>query len=767
MPKDDREDEGLREEIFAPRRARARKPRRPWASGTLLFLLVPSLVGALLCLPASLGLANAVASVREYWQALPADETLDVPLPGRTTVLTRDGVLMATFYEENRVPLEREEIPQDIVDALVATEDASFFDHGGIDLRGLLRSAASTILGRSQGGSTITAQLVQNLDGLRGRGTSGKTEDRSIEAKIEEFKRATSLEQTYTKDEILTAYLNTVYFGNGAYGLGAAAWTYFGLPAADLDTAQAALLVGLLKGPGAYDPFVHPEKAQARRDTVLDRMVETGYLTQAQANDLMDQPLGAKEHTSERGCHDSPWPYYCSLVRAELLDNEAFGETEAERHARYTSGEMTLTVAATSTDLDAAQASITDILGQDNPFKAALAVVEPGTGGVLAVAQNTTWSDTQVVLADSPQQTGSSFKPITLAAALEDGYTLDTVLDGTAPYTSTLDNPRSGSFGNADGAHGGEMDAREAMRISNNIYFVRLTEKVGVKKVAAMANRLGLHLPTNLTGREASITLGSYESTPLEMASVYATFASGGITCDPVFITEVVDNRTGDHLPAPDAHCRRTLDGAVAADVSQALTLPFTEGGTAAKTGGIGRPVIGKTGSTNGWSVAWFAGAVPQEAAAMWIADPTGPNAHPLRNVRTSFGTVPNGYAGALAAPVWTRVMKTLVDGLEVKDLIVSDEQGVYLITPAPPDLDGMTLDAAVTAALDQGLDVMVSTTHAALAPFGPGVVASTSVSDGVVTLTTTPGTDVSRYAGQRWSVGQDGLVRATTDGAR
>lgn len=701
--------------------------------------MVPALAGAALALAPELAVGTVANEAYAAWEELPGDFDLDVVLPGYTTVLDADGGEVAQFYTTNRRPLTREQIPDSVIEALVATEDAKFWEHGGVDVMGVARALASNAAtGSRQGGSTITQQLVENLRVLRATTAQEAQSARGQTPvdKLQEMKFALSVEAQYSKDEIITTYLNTVYFESRVYGLATAAHRYFSVPADELTVPQAALLVGQLKAPANYDPFVNPEAAKNRRDTVMLRMRDEGYISAEEFEQYTAQPLGLQEGEFAGGCEDSPYPYYCALVLEEILTDPAFGETREEREAFLHRGRVTLRTALEPEAIASAQDVVEDMLGLDNEYKAGLAVVRPGTGELVAVAQNTEWDETQVVLANSAQQTGSAFKPITLAAAFEQGTSPSLRMNGSSPYFSSLDNPPSG-FKNSWSGIGGMHDARSATRVSNNIYFVRLAERTGVRNVAATANRIGLSLPTNLTGREAAITLGSYESTPIEMATAYATFATGGITCDPHTITAVVDDVTGEELPAPDPDCRRTMTAAVADTVTDLLTEPLKPGGTAAGMG-IGRPAAGKTGSTNNWAIANFAGYTPQYSTALWVADPTGPNSNPLRGVRLDGAVVGIGDAGSVAAPIWQRTMRAL--HADEPRLDLGGHPGSYRIGQGgdvAPSLVGLEMEAAVGAAQAAGLEVEVSEeTVAATGPLPAGVVARAEVEGDTVTLT-------------------------------
>ncbi|GGC82075.1 carboxypeptidase [Tersicoccus solisilvae] len=722
-------------------------------------------VGAL---TAPLGVAAAVTGddIAAYWKSLPSQLPLEKSLPQHTVLLDADGKEFARFYSENRVDVKREDISANFVDALIATEDARFYEHHGADPLGIVRAALhNTGSGGRQGASTITQQLVQNMlinsarDETEQRVAHGTTPN----DKIREIKYAVTLEKELSKDEILTRYANTVYFGNGAYGVEAAARTYFSTSAKNLTVPQAATLVGLLRGPTVYDPFTHPDSARARRDVVLGRMHAVGALDAGRLATAVAAPLAVARGSLPNGCGTSTYPWYCSLVRQEILTDPAFGATAEEREDRLSRGGMTLTTALDRKAMTSANTAVHRALEDTNRGALGLAVVTPGTGKVTAVAQNRGWGSgpgrTEITYATSTFQPGSTMKPITLATALEQGIPATTRLHAMPFYTPAALAAPEGGYSNYGLQDFGWVDARGAIKVSSNTYFIQLIEKTGVLPVADMAARLGITSlprtgPRAMTGNEAYLTLGAYEVSPVQMANAYATFVAGGTECRPHTIVAATRSDTGATLPVPDADCHQAIAPAVANTVGDALKQTFSPGGTIGPYGALdGRESGAKTGTTNDYQANWIVGVTPQASTAVWLGDPRGGAAHPLTEL-TAYGRQFTDLTGAeVAAPVWKETMTGLLKGVKPVPMPRADDAATSSSTTRyVPDVRGLSVEAAMSQLLANDLDpVIEKQTAPARPPIGPGIVTAQTPAAGAVTghrqqirLTLSAGSDTS-----------------------
>ncbi|MGK3708763.1 transglycosylase domain-containing protein [Arthrobacter sp. IK3] len=691
---------------------------------------VVALAAGSLVAPAATFAAAAASSALTYWEELPTELPLDVALPQHTVLLDRDGKEFARFFSENRIDVKLSEISPHFTEALIATEDASFYENGGADLKGIVRAAGSNLLTDSrQGASTITQQLVQNIliNNARDETEAAVGVGTSYNAKLRELKYAVNLEEQLSKDEILTSYANTVYFGQGAYGVEAASRIYFGVPAKDLTDGQGAMLAGLVKGPNVYDPYLSPEQAKNRRDTVLYRLAAVGKLTPAELEAATAEPLGILPEPGKirSGCDQSDYPFYCSLVRQEILENPAFGDTREAREDRLSRGGMTLTTALDRKVMDSSRQAVEQALGNGNRAAMGVAVVVPGTGEIAGIAQNRTWGpaegSTEIIYADQAFQPGSTMKPIALATALEQGIPATTRFNAVSPYVpAALDFP-PGGYINYGGINYGSIDARGATKVSSNTYFIQLVERTGVLAVADMSARLGItSLPRTgeraIQGREASLVLGAYEVSPIEMANAYATFASGGVECTPHTITSGIRTSTGEPISTPEPDCHQAIAPAVANTVGDSLKQPLTPGGTLQDLGGLnGRESGAKTGTTNDFAANWIAGITPQYSTAVWLGDPRGGTQYPLTVLQAYGQTFYNLTGSEVAAPVWKSIMNDIHKDLPAKAMPKAEDAATSSTTSrAIPDVRGMGTDEAVTLLLSNKLTPVISETTAA-----------------------------------------------------
>lgn len=652
------------------------------------------------------------------WDQLPTDVPVEQALPQHTVLLDSEGVEFARLYSENRIDVPLEKVSPWFTDALISTEDRRFYEHNGVDTVGTARALVNNVAGGStQGASTITQQLVQNIMIFNAETDEQKmvAEGTSYEAKLRETKYAIALEEQYEKDQILSMYANAVYFGNNSYGVQAASIRYFDKDAADLQPHEAALLVGMLKNPTGYDPFVNPDAARERRDVVLMLMNANGELTDEQYQQAIAQDLSLNRGDTPSGCDDSDFPYYCALVRDEILTNPAYGKDAEERADVLARGGMRITTGLDRQAIEAAQKAVDDSLGRANRVKAGVAMVEPGTGIVRAVAQNSDWDQVENIYAKRPFQSGSAFKPIVTAAGLEEGIPANTRMNTDGPYRPAgMDSPTRG-FNNYGNYNYGVVDGLQALTKSVNVYFVRLAERVGVRDIASLAHRLGLRtVPQDLTGREASIVLGSYEVTPLAMAGAYASFAADGIHCEPVAAIKVVDSVTGQELPAPDPDCVQVLAEPVADTMAAMLAGPLTgEGGTLRAVGPLadGRAAGAKTGTTNGSAANWTVGITGQLSSAVWIGDPRGGFRYPLDRVQANGRTYYWVTGAEVAGPIWKRSLEGALAGREKIALPTKIDNSAtrYDSSRRAPDVRGLPLPAALSAVKESGLTPVLS----------------------------------------------------------
>ncbi|PRX99497.1 transglycosylase domain-containing protein [Allonocardiopsis opalescens] len=656
--------------------------------------VIAGVLVAALALPAVGGMGITARNASLGFLELPT-ELETPPPPQRSVILDRDDEVIAEIYDQNRELVGLDEISPVMQQAMLAIEDERFYEHGGVDVQGTFRAALRTLSGNTEGGSTLTQQYVENVQ-VYSAATQEEAQairNASIPSKLRELRYALALEQRLTKDEILERYLNIVYFSDGAYGIESAAQHFFNTTAAELTLPQAALLAGLVRYPYQYDPTVYPENALIRRNEVLGRMLANGMITQEQHDEAAATELELDVVEHENGCYFSEAPYFCDYVVREIESNPQFGETPEERSEFLRRNGL---VIHTTLDLDmqeAAQNAIEERVPVGDPSNkiAAEVLMEPGSGEIRAMAQSTEYGneDERGVTAvnysvDADQggstgfQPGSTFKAITLAAALDEGMGFGT--DFNSPGSMSL----SSGFQDCDGnnvtspadpwnvansseSNAGIHDMRSGTAGSVNTYFAQLESRVGLCDVVQMAERLGAHRADgNELNQVASFTLGSNEVSPLTMATVYSTFASRGIRCEPMAITEIRDRVNGETMEF-ESDCERAISQEVADGVNTLLQAGFRPGGTAYGSG-LSRPAAGKTGTADRSQYAWFAGYTPNLTGIVAVGDPRGSQPeHRLENVEIGGQYYPAVYGGTIPAPIWQATMQVATEGLEAE----------------------------------------------------------------------------------------------------
>jgi membrane peptidoglycan carboxypeptidase len=716
--------------------------------------IVVGLLLAGLALPAAWATGSATTGGVAFFNSLPDQQKVE-PLSEQSTVMDASGRPIAHFYDERRIVVPITGIAKQMQQAIVAIEDSRFYQHGGVDLKGLLRAFVNNQVsdGSVQGASTLTQQYIKltNLENAVASGDSAAQAaalSRTPARKLQEIRVAISLEKTMSKQEILTNYLNIANFGDGTYGIEAAAEYFFnGTSAAKLTLPQAALLAGLVQSPQRYSPFQHPRAALNRRKDVLTRMHELGDITDAEYAAALATPLGVKMNPPRSGCITSEYSYFCDYVRNLITKSSAFsalGQTEDERSTMLKRGGLTIRTTLTANIQDAAQAALDEHVPRTNPTQvgAAAVTVEPGTGKILAMAQDRTYDGTakpgnteinynvdQDVGSGTGFQTGSTFKPFTLATWLAKGKGLYDVVDASGSSRPASDYQScKGALGgpavavhNSEGHESGQMTVLDATANSVNVAYMDMATKLSLCDIAATATKLGVHkalaydagecqgVTIKLPDCTPSMVLGALNIAPLTMAAAYAAFADEGNYCTPVAVTSITD-RDGKPLKVPATQCNQALDSNVALGVTYALKQVLTRGTAAGM--GIGRPAAGKTGTTNDSVDTWFVGYTPQRTTAVWVGDNPNPaNGHQRSTIsgRQIGPTSPQTIFGAtIAAPIWRSIMKVASNGLPEKDW--PDPTGKVMTGSSipMPDVHGQPIAQAQAALQSQGFTVTI-----------------------------------------------------------
>jgi membrane peptidoglycan carboxypeptidase len=616
-----------------------------------------------------------------WFQAVPADIRMP-PVPQRSLILASDGSKLATFYYENRVDVPLNKVAPVMRKAILAIEDNRFYQHGGLDPKATVRALVSNLAAGqvTQGGSGITQQYVKNLLIETASNSEERNSARATTParKLKELRLAVAMEKRYTKDQILERYLNIAYFGDGAYGVEAAARHYFGKSAATLTLPQAALLAGIVRYPYAYDPTVSPQRATERRDTVLARMAQLHWTDRSEAAAAERAPLNLNVKSTPNGCVESSAPYFCDYVQREILTNPIFGANADARKLLLQRGGLTIRTTVDPKMQKAAQRAVDHYVPQKNSSHKASAevLVQPGTGAVRAMVVDRSLGPSEKIgktwvnfAADGDHgtslgmQAGSTFKIFTLAAALDQGMAFGHRLYAPDRFSPTglhnCDGKYAGSSTSlrnaADGEGGRTFSLVTGTWNSVNTFFLNLEKQVGLCDTVKMAEKLGMRRADGKPLEQvASFTLGPNTVSPIRLAAAYAAFAARGKYCDPVVLTKITD-ANGREMKVPDANCHQAIRKGVADAVNHVLRGVLTQGTAAGM--GIGRPAAGKTGTVDDYSSAWFAGYTPDMASAVWVGDPRGGYAHPLRNVCLAGRCYGEVFGADIPAPIWRETM--------------------------------------------------------------------------------------------------------------
>lgn len=679
----------------------------------LAFLSVSALmgvVGAGMLVPVAGPTALVAKSVPSVFNELPGDLQTVAPAE-ESQLLDSSGAVIAHFYDKQRIVVPSANIADVMKKAIVAIEDKRFYEHNGVDATGIARALVSN-LGDSgrQGASTITQQYVRNSLAERGylEGDADQVSaatEQTTERKLREMKYALALEKTQSKDEILTGYLNIAPFGPITYGVEAASQRYFSKSASELNYLEAALLAGLVQSPVQYDPLTHPEAAQERRNTVLATMLEQGVITQEEYDQGVATSVESMLHptVSSEGCSGTPsaQAYFCDYVLSQFLEDPAFGSTRIERERLLKTQGITIRTTLDPAKQSAAYASLTNAIpvGDASGLNDAIVSLDPRTGKVLAMAQNTTYGieSGQTMAnysADGNFQVGSTFKVFTLLEWFKEGHSAyETVGSNNTFYPN-------GSFkcdGRAITTEGyqvndlagktGSMNVVRATGLSVNQAFVNMASRVDFCSIFQTAYDMGVTEDGEVPAPFPANILGSVSSSPLQMASVFATIANSGQQCTPQSIESVTD-RNENVLKEFSADCKEVISPDVANKTAALLTASAGQYYTATRLGD-GRPFAAKSGTTDGHANTWLTGFTPSLATSAWVG-------HGDNSSQEVSGVVINGvyhseifgetYVGQnIWAPYMTQALAgTPVEAVSNANIGASTPQRGATPTPAP-----------------------------------------------------------------------------------
>ncbi|MPZ54771.1 MAG: PASTA domain-containing protein, partial [Acidimicrobiia bacterium] len=724
------------------------KERRGRVVGSLAVLLSIAVLGSTwVGLFAFLGGSAANGTfqdVKSEW--IPETEEMDLTLPQLSAVsriYAGSGEMLAQLHDgRNSKPVEYEEIPQVLVDAVLAAEDDDFFEHDGWDPEATAAAMRDTLQGTLRGGSTVTQQVVKN---------AFVGSDITLKRKVNELFVSLEVEREFSKEDILGYYLNSVYFGAGAYGVKAAAEEFYDKDLEDITLAEAATLAVMIRNPGIYNPRQNPEDVRARRDnTVLADMEDSGWISAAERKAAADTRLGVVEQEDEDVAVSN---HVVAAARSELLSNPEFsflGETLADRKRMIfgcpandteCSGGGGLTI-ETTVDMEL-QEDAQDILadwfplfdyneridacteslgeGESSEFIAeyvenqtcqvtgALSMVDNETGAIKVMASAIPFEFNQFDLAlQARRNPGSSFKPFALVAALQSGITLGTRYDGSSPQSFTCEGPCSPS-GNQwtvrnAGSSYGNITLEQATYNSVNTVYAQVGLEVGPSKVADAARSMGIRSPLT---EVPSIVLGTSAVTTLEMASAFSNFATNGVWAEPYLISKITD-RDGTILYEKQVQPKQTIDPAIAAAARRPL-LVVPVSGTGPKAN-IGRPQGGKTGTHQNFTDAWFVGFTPEYSTAVWVGNSNAQE--PMTGVTINGETYSRVYGGDVGAPIWAEFMTIATEGMPEEDFPDEPEDiGEFVRPPLTtvPNVVGLDSGSAAAELEAAGLNASIS----------------------------------------------------------
>lgn len=626
----------------AQKSRQAHKP--PQRSSGSRILLIIAVVITVMIVGVGCGFLTATLNTKQDLE--------DVRPAASSQIYDINGNELANVHaEQNRVPVKISQVPEHLKDAFIAVEDVRFYEHSGVDPKGIMRAVFANITnkGVAEGGSTITQQLAKN---------AYLTQDRTYKRKIQEVFLALQLERKYTKDEILELYLNQIYFGQGAYGVQAAAKTYFGKDVKDLDLNECAMLAGIPKSPNYFSPLNNLQAAQERKAVVLDQMAKYGYISASTAAKTKAENMNlVKPQKQDTGGLAS---YFIDYVTQQMIEKYGADAVYQEGLKIYTTLDVDMQKAA-----EAAMQNLpvhsTDGSGNKQP-QAALVAIEPSTGYIKAmVGGRGTDQFNRATMAE--RQPGSSFKPFVFAAALENGLT---------PSSTVEDKPINiGGWQpqNYSRNFNGTVTMRYVAEQSLNVPTIRIAQEVGMEKIIYLAEKMGISTfvkEGRANDMNYAVSIGGMTKgvTPLEMTSAYGTFANDGVHVEPVAIVKVL-NQKGEVLEEAHPKSEQVLKKSTANNLTSMLMGVIARGtGTGAN---IGRPAAGKTGTTDNYQDAWFVGYVPDLVAGVWVGCDD--------NARMGSMT-----GGTTPATIWKAFMSKVVQTMPNKNF-----NGAYLTEVEKP----------------------------------------------------------------------------------
>ncbi len=699
-----------------------RLPARRVASHLGVMAVVAAVMGVVvagLAIPFAGVLGIGAKSLSHSVEDLPANLRTE-PLAQQTKIVDPVGNTVATLYDQNRINVPLRQISRNMVKSIVAIEDYRFYQHGALDLKGTLRALVTNQAsgGSVQGGSSITQQMVKMtlLDQAKNAKERKAATADTYARKITELRYAIAFEQNYSKDWILERYLNIAYYGDGAYGVQAAARHYFGTNAKDLTLLQGATLAGLVKNPSGYDPITNPERGLQRRNVVLDRLAQLDVIPQHKADQLKKQPLGLHPVKTPNGCLNSSAPFFCDYVVSYLEHDPALGKTMAARKKLLYTGGLTIHTTISLRDQRAADYSVRHHVFAKDQAIGALAMVQPGTGDVKAISQSRPMGRDRKAgqtflnyvvpqkYGDSNGfQPGSTFKAFVLAAAIQQGIPLSERIKSPMAMNIPMSQYRvcgDQPFASTDtwdvhsSTISGNMDAYTGTQESVNTFFAQLELQTGLCEPYKLAKAMGINLTDPDTEMVPSFTLGVASVSPLELADAYATFAARGLHCDPRPVVSI-DDSNGNQLKGYAPQCKQVIAAPVADAVNDVLRGVMSPSGFGANLM-LNQESAGKTGTTDSNMSVWFMGYTPNLSTAAMVAGANQLGHWITLNGQTIGGAYTDvAHGSTTAGPMWYGAMSQIQNWLPDATFTAPNGQDVNGVLTTVPDVTGLPFDQA------------------------------------------------------------------------
>jgi membrane peptidoglycan carboxypeptidase len=676
-----------------------------------------------------LGLASK--KVSHTVESLPANLRTE-PLAQQTKIVDPQGDTIATLYDENRVNVPLTSVSRKMVKSILAIEDYRYYQHGALDMKGTLRALITnqSTGGVVQGGSSITQQMVKMtlLSQAKTKAERKAATADTYARKLTELRYAIAFEQHYSKDWILERYLNIAYFGDGAYGVQAAARHYFGTNAKDLTWLQGATLAGLVKNPTGYDPLRNPDRGLQRRNVVLDRLAQLHVISQHKADKLKKQPLQLHPVPTPNGCINSTAPFFCDYVVNYLLHDPSLGKTVSARSNLLKTGGLTIHTTIDPRFQRAADNSVRHHVYAKDQAIGALAMIQPGTGDVKALAQSRPMGRDAAAgqtflnyvvpqkYGDSAGfQPGSTFKAFVLASAIQQGIPLTETIDAPAEVKIPMSQYRvcgGQHFASTDtwdvhtSTIHGTMNLYRGTQESVNPFFAKLELQTGLCEPYHLAQKMGIPLHDPATQLVPSFTLGVASVSPLELADAYATFAARGLHCDPRPVT-AIDDSNGHQLKTYPQQCQQVIAAPVADAVNDVLRGVQSPTGFGAALM-LNQESAAKTGTNNDNMSVWYMGYTPNLATASMIAGANRLGHWVTLNGQLLAGSyVPTAHGSTTAGPMWYDAMKVIQQWLPDATFTPPSGEDVNGVLTTVPDVGGEPYDQAAQQIKAAGFSVV------------------------------------------------------------